>query len=249
MLILLSNDDGVHSHGLLVLKDVLGKNHDVYVVAPDKERTCVAHAITLHKPLRIRQIEEKVFCTSGTPADCVYLGTKAILPATPDFIISGMNSGPNMGQDVNYSGTVAAAMEGAFLGIPSIAVSICARRGFLFSDAAEVTGEILGIIGNLPRNRSVFLNINIPNLPRQSIPGFMVTRLGKRIYNDNVTERIDPRGGKYYWIGGDGDKYEPIEGTDFTAVEKGYVSITPLSLDNTSESSIEMYQKTFRRSL
>ncbi len=247
MLILLSNDDGVLSGGLAALRETLSRNHTVYVIAPERERTCVAHAITLHKPLRVRQMGENIFSTSGTPADCVYLGVKALLPREPDFIVSGINTGPNMGQDVNYSGTVAAAKEGAFLGIPSLSVSISARSDFFFKDAAGITEEIIDIVSGETLSRATFLNVNIPNLPRDQIKGFMVTRLGKRIYNDMVTERIDPRGAKYYWIGGNGERYEPIDGTDFRAIEQGCVSITPLSLDNTSESSIGIYEKYFRR--
>ena len=223
----------------MVLRDRLRRNHTVYVNAPDRERTCVAHAITLHKPLRIKKVEEQVFSTSGTPADCIYLGVKVLLPRLPDLIVSGINTGPNMGQDVHYSGTVAAAKEGAFLGVPSLSVSLSSREGFLFSDAAAVTEEIIDMIGGRPLPDSTFLNVNIPNLPRRQLGGFMVTRLGKRIYNDNVIERTDPRGGKYYWIGGNGERYEPVEGTDFVAVEKGHVSVTPLGLDITSERSMK----------
>jgi 5'-nucleotidase len=245
MVILLSNDDGVLSDGLMLLREVLMEKHTVYVIAPERERTCVAHAITLHKPLRIEDLGEGIYSTSGTPADCVYLGVRGLLPHAPDFIVSGINKGPNMGQDVNYSGTVAAAREGAFLGIRAISVSLSARSRFLFRDAAGITMDIIDIVSALPFTDAAFLNVNIPNLPRERIGGFMVTRLGKRIYNDRVTERIDPRGAKYYWIGGDGEKYEPIEGTDFCAIEKGCVSITPLSLDITSASSIEIFKKYF----
>jgi 5'-nucleotidase len=153
-----------------------------------------------------------------------------------------------MGQDVHYSGTVAAAKEGAFLEIPSMAVSICARQGFLFKDAALVIHEIIDIIKGKPFVTDSFLNVNIPNVPYKKAKGFVVTRLGKRIYNDEVFERVDPRGGKYYWIGGGSDNYEEIRGTDFYAIEKGYVSITPLGLDMTHIDSIKNYKKYFRRS-
>ena len=154
-----------------------------------------------------------------------------------------------MGQDVNYSGTVAAAKEGAFLGIPSIAVSICAREQFLFNDAALITQRIIDIVKNKAFVDGTFLNINIPNIPHNKMNGFMVTKLGKRIYNDEVLERIDPRGGKYYWIGGNSEGYEEMRGTDFYAVEKGYISITPLGLDMTHTGSIKTYKTYFRRSL
>ncbi len=249
MLILLTNDDGIHSKGILTLGKHLSGNHDVYIVAPERERTCIAHAVTLHKPLRVREVSERIFSTNGTPADCVLLGTSVVLSRKPDFVVSGINTGPNMGQDVNYSGTVAAAKEGAFLDIPSMAVSICAREGFLFDDAAGIAALIIDILsgGTLPE--STFINVNIPNLPRTMLKGFSVTRLGKRIYNDIVHERIDPRGGKYYWIGGNGDKYERRRGTDFYAVEKGFVSITPLDLDITNVRSMKTYKNHFRRRL
>jgi 5'-nucleotidase len=249
LLILLTNDDGVHSKGILTLEKHLAKNNDVYVIAPERERTCVGHAVTLHKPLRVREVSKRVFSSNGTPADCVLLGVNTILPRRPDFIVSGINTGPNMGQDVNYSGTVAAAKEGAFLNIRSMAVSLCARENFLFDDAAEVAEMVISALseGELPGG--TFANVNIPNLPRDMLKGFSVTRLGKRIYNDIVHERIDPRGGKYYWIGGNGDNYERRRGTDFYAVEKGFVSITPLGLDITNVRSIKIYKNHFRRRL
>lgn len=249
MLILLTNDDGVHSKGLLALTEIFAKTDDVCVVAPERERTCVGHAITLHKPLRIKQVAAHTYASNGSPADCIYLGIKAILKKKPDIIISGINKGPNMGQDVHYSGTVAAAKEGAFLGIPSIAVSICAREQFLFNDAALITQRIIDIVKNKAFVDGTFLNINIPNIPHKKMNGFMVTKLGKRIYNDEVIERIDPRGGKYYWIGGSSDSYEYMRGTDFYAVEKGAVSITPLGLDMTHTGSIKNYKTYFGRSL
>jgi 5'-nucleotidase len=249
LLILLTNDDGIQSEGLTLLRDSLRTGHEVCVVAPERERTCAAHAITLHKPLRIREMGEKTYATSGTPVDCVLLGVKVLAVGRPDLIISGINKGPNMGQDVNYSGTVAAAKEGAFLGIPSMAVSINARRHYRFADAVRVTEKIVRIVGAHPLADSTFLNINIPDIPIGDMKGFMVATLGKRIYNDKVIRRTDPRGGTYYWIGGDSVAYEPLKGTDFRAVEEGYVSVTPLGLDTTNHSSIHNYKKYFRRVL
>ena len=249
MLILLTNDDGIHSGGIDSLREHLSGEHDVCVVAPERERTCVAHAITLHKPLRMREVSRGAFATSGTPADCVYLGVNVVLDRKPDLVISGINKGPNMGQDVNYSGTVAAAKEGAFLGIPSLAVSLCAREGFLFGDAAKVTCSIIKTLRDKPFPENTFLNVNIPNVPRGQLKGFSVTSLGKRIYTDIVHERTDPRGGKYYWMGGNGESYEHIRGTDFYAVEKGFVSVTPLGLDITNTGSKRIFQKYLRRVL
>ena len=249
MLILLTNDDGIHSEGLLKLREILGKDHEVCVVAPERERTCVGHSITLHKPLRLRKIAENTYASNGSPVDCVYLGTKTILKKKPDMIISGINKGPNMGQDVHYSGTVAAAKEGAFLGIPSLAVSICAREKFFFHDAARAVLRIVEMLRGKSFIKETFLNINIPNLAFEKLRGLMMTKLGKRIYNDSIIERTDPRGGVYYWIGGSAEEYENKRGTDFFAVERGYVSITAFGLDMTYTGSTEKYIKYFGRSL
>ena len=245
LLILLSNDDGIDSEGLTVLKNELARTDEVWAIAPERERTCVGHAITLHKPLRIKEHGHRVFSTNGTPADAILLGVKGLLSAKPDLVISGINKGPNMGQDVTYSGTVAAAKEAAFMEIPSLAVSLDGRKDFLFEEAARTVRELVEKIRVTPLPEQAFLNVNIPNLQRVSIKGFMVARLGKRIYNGKVVERMDPRGGKYYWIGGDGEGFEPIEGTDLFAVSQGFVSITPLHWDMTTYAAMEPFGKMF----
>lgn len=246
MLILLSNDDGVDSHGILALKDALAPGNEVWVVGPDSERTCIAHAITLHKPLRIKDLGERVFSTNGTPADSVLLALRVILPRKPDMVIAGINKGPNMGQDVSYSGTVAAAKEGAFTGITSMAVSLNARSDFLFHDACRSVLDIVERLRSAELPPRTLLNVNIPNIPYDSLRGFKVTGLGKRIYNGNIIERIDPRGGTYYWIGGDGERFEAIEGTDLQAVDKGFLSLTPLHWDLTSYVTMSAYKKLFQ---
>ena len=245
MLILLSNDDGVASEGLQSLRETLSKTDDVWVVAPDSERTCIAHAITLHKPLRIKELGDHVFSTNGTPADSVLLALKVVLPGKPDLVISGINMGPNMGQDVNYSGTVAAAKEAAFAGCVSLAVSLNGRSDFLFRDATRSVVDLIRLVkgNNLPP--STLLNVNIPNLPYEKLKGFVVTSLGKRIYNGNIIERTDPRGGPYYWIGGDGEGFEAILGTDLHAVDSGYISLTPLHWDSTSYAAIDWLKNIF----
>jgi 5'-nucleotidase len=245
LLILLSNDDGIGSEGLIALKNELSRTDEVWAIAPERERTCVGHAITLHKPLRIKEHGDFSFSTNGTPADAILLGVKGLLPRKPDLVISGINKGPNMGQDVTYSGTVAAAKEAAFMEIPSIAVSLDGRKDFLFDEAARTVRELVEKMRANSLREHIFLNVNIPNLLRVSIRGFMVTRLGKRIYNGKVVERTDPRGGKYYWIGGDGDGFEPIEGTDLLAVSEGYVSITPLHWDMTTYAAMETFKSMF----
>lgn len=247
MLILLTNDDGVNSEGLKYLREALSKGNEIYVVAPDRERTCSAHSITLHKPLRITKHSDRVFSTNGTPADCVVLGVKFILPKKPGLVISGINGGPNMGQDIFYSGTVAAAREGAFLGIQSMAVSIDARENFRYEDAVKVVNRIIEKIKESPLLPGIFLNINIPNLPYDKIKGFMFTSPGFRVYEDKVIERIDPRGKKYYWIGSAIDNFKPKRGTDFFAVKNGYVSITPMDSHISESKSKEIIKKTFGR--
>jgi 5'-nucleotidase len=245
VLILLSNDDGVSSEGLQALREALQDDHEVWVVAPETERTCIAHAITLHEPLRLHEVGNRIFSTNGTPADSVLLGLRVVLPQRPELIISGINKGPNMGQDVSYSGTVAAAKEGAFMEVPSLAVSLNARSGFLFSDAVRSVLHIIHTLHSACLPPATFLNVNIPNVPYRHVKGFMVTRLGKRIYNGKIIERTDPRGNSYYWIGGDGEGFLPIEGTDLCVVDEGYVSLTPLHWDLTSFEHIDKFKKIF----
>ncbi len=248
MLILLTNDDGIHAEGILVLRECLSRYHEVCVVAPERERTCVAHAITLHKPLRLREIEKGLLCSNGTPADCVLLGIQVVLDKKPGMVISGINMGPNMGQDVYYSGTVAGAREGIRLGVPSMAVSINARNGFRVGEAAQLVAKLVDIVSTNPPVPETFLNVNIPNIPSRDIRGFMVTRLGKRIYNDAVIERTDPRGNRYYWIGSNADGYQSIRGTDFYALDRACVSVTPLSTDGTP-AALNAYKKILKRGL
>jgi 5'-nucleotidase len=245
LLILLSNDDGVSSEGLHSLREILLKTDDVWVVAPDSERTCAGHAITVHSPLRIHDHGNQIYSTNGTPADCVVLAVNVVLPRKPDLVISGINKGPNMGQDVVYSGTVAAAKEGAFSDVPSIAVSINSRKDFLFEDAARSVSDMVSIFRERMLPPSIFLNVNIPNVPYGKVRGIEVTRLGKRIYNGTIVERHDPRGAKYYWFGGDAGTYEPIAGTDLHTVHEGYISVTPLHWDVTSHGSLEQVRSLF----
>lgn len=245
MLILLSNDDGIDSEGLLALREAIAPGNEVWVVAPEAERTCIGHAITLHKPLRIKDLGDRIFSTNGTPADSVLLALRVVLRRKPDLVISGINKGPNMGQDVSYSGTVAAAKEGAFVGIASLAVSLNGRTDFLFRDACRSVLDIVSKIGAAGLPTHTLLNVNIPNIPYEAIKGLMVTGLGKRIYNGNIIARTDPRGGTYYWIAGDGESFESIEGTDLQAVDQGYLSVTPLHWDLTAYTSMGEYKKIF----
>ncbi len=241
--ILLTNDDGIFSRGLHSLFHALKVLGRVIVVAPDRERSTISHAITLDRPLRIKKEGDDLYAVDGTPADCVNLAINGLLGKRPDFVVSGINLGENLGHDVLYSGTVSAAFEGTLLGVPSIAVSLVARDNFNFEAACEVTVKLIKIIEKYGLPEDTLLNVNVPNLPIKEIKGVKVTRQGKRIYKDAVIEKVDPRGKKYYWIGGDMPGYLEEEGTDFEAVNNGYVSITPLHLDLTNYKALDIIEK------
>jgi 5'-nucleotidase len=238
-LILVTNDDGIYSPGIQILSETLRALGDIYVVAPDRERSAVSHSLTLHRPLHADEIEERVYSVNGTPTDCVNIGVNGILKTSPDLVVSGINKGANLGDDITYSGTVMAAIEARMLGIPSFAISLVASDNFLFQEAANF-GLILAktiLKGGLPKN--TLLNVNLPNLSLSEIKGVRITRQGKRIYGDVVTEMVDPRGRKHFWIGGNELSWEKGEDTDFEAIHKGCISITPLHIDMTNYSAIE----------
>jgi 5'-nucleotidase len=238
-LILVSNDDGVDSPGLHKLAAALEKVGEVTIIAPDRERSAASHALTLHKPLRVTMIRENVFSVNGTPTDCINLGVNHLLPRRPVLVVSGINQGGNLGDDVTYSGTVSAAFEGTLLGIPSLAVSQVAEDNFQFDSAAKIAALLAEHVlkGGLPDG--VLLNVNVPNVSFEQIRGIRLTRQGRRIYNQNtIVEKVDPRGKKYYWIGGDRLSWEMNPGTDFEAIEHLHVSVTPLRLDLTDEAAL-----------
>lgn len=244
-IILLTNDDGINSEGLHVLARELKDLGEVYIVAPDRERSAASHSLTLHRPLRVEKLSENVFSVDGTPADCVYLGVNGILETRPSLVASGINKGGNMGEDVIYSGTVSAAMEGMILGIPSFAISIIGRGDFHFDSAAKFAKRLASEMLRHEWPKDTLLNINVPNLPWDMIKGFKITRQGKRRFNNRIVEKVDPRGKKYYWIGGESLAPEPIEESDYLAVNEGYISITPLHLDLTNYESIGILKKWF----
>lgn len=242
-MILVTNDDGVFSPGVQILAKRLKEIDDVVVVAPDRERSAAGHSMTLHRPLLIEQVKEGIYSVNGTPTDCVNIAVKGLLPETPRLVVSGINKGPNLGDDVTYSGTVAGAIEARILGIPSFAVSLSARSDFLFSTAAEVAVKVARMILDGGMSAGTLLNVNVPNVETAEIRGTVITRLGKRIYHQMSVERVDPRGKKYYWIGGGEPEWECEEGTDFDALGKQLVSITPLHLDLTDYASFERMKK------
>ncbi|HEY6842885.1 MAG TPA: 5'/3'-nucleotidase SurE, partial [Thermoanaerobaculia bacterium] len=234
--ILVTNDDGIYSEGLRKLADALKPLGEVTVVAPDREQSAASHALTLNRPLRMMQLQKDEWIVDGTPTDCVNLAVlKLMKKARPDIVVSGINFGPNLGDDVTYSGTISAAFEGALLNIPSIALSALVGEHFSFDRCAEFAAELTRYVLEQPPNPEIVLNVNFPVA---EFRGVRVTRLGKRVYGEGVVEREDPRGRKYYWIGGDPPTWHAGEGTDFDAIEKGFVSITPLHLDLTHHASI-----------
>jgi 5'-nucleotidase len=228
MKILVTNDDGIRSEGLQVLAETLKAAGEVVVVAPDREMSSVAHALTLHRPLRVEGLGKDTYAVDGTPVDCVNLGVHLLRPDRPGLVVSGINRGENMGEDILYSGTVSAAFEGTIMGIPSLAISLAGRRDFRFQGAADFALRAARFVqkNGLPKN--TLLNINVPNTDPDKIRSYRITRQGKRIYGDVVHEKIDPRGRKYYWIGGNDMSFEKDQGTDFDAISQGHVSVTPL---------------------
>jgi 5'-nucleotidase len=241
-MILVTNDDGVYSPGIQILAKRLRELDTVVIVAPDRERSAAGHSMTLHRPLLIEEIRESVYSVNGTPTDCVNIAVKGLLKETPRLVVSGINKGPNLGDDVTYSGTVAGAIEATILGIRSIAVSLAAREDFRFNEAAEVAFRSAKRILEQGLSEGTLLNINVPNLPLADMQGTRITRLGKRIYHQMTVERVDPRGKKYYWIGGGEPDWEREEGTDFDAIDRKMVSITPLHLDLTDYSSFDRFR-------
>jgi 5'-nucleotidase len=231
--ILVTNDDGIHAAGVRALADAVSGLGDVTIIAPDREQSATSHSLTLHRPLRINRVGENMLAVDGTPTDCVLLGVHGYLKRKPGLVLSGINHGPNMGEDVSYSGTVSAAMEGTFLGIPSIAVSLATWTPQDFDPAKRI---VRSLVGNLVRRglpARLCLNVNIPAVPAEGIRGLKVTRLGRRVYHDVIVEKRDPRGKLYYWIGGEDVTWEHDETSDWNAVQAGYVSLTPLTLELT----------------
>ncbi len=236
-LFLVVNDDGINAPGIKSLHKAVEKFGDVYVVAPAQEQSAQSHAITISEPLRIREIEPHVFAVEGTPADCVLLGMRKILPRKPDWVISGINHGGNLGQDTLYSGTVGAAMEGALNGALAMAISLHGKGEWHFETAEVVLEKLLEKIHLLEIGAKKVLNVNIPNILSENLNGFAFAEPGVKIYDDFIHEKLDPRGRPYYWIGGDFGAYEQISGSDCHLVANGYVTLSVLKAclyDNTA---------------
>ncbi len=233
MHILISNDDGYLAQGIITLAEALQAHARISVVAPDKNRSAASNSLTLDQPLRAVTCDNGFVRVDGTPTDCVHLAITGLLRQEPDMVFAGINHGANLGDDVLYSGTVAAATEGRFLGLPAVAISLVGQDPRHFATAAAVAVTLLHKILAHPLPRDTLLNVNVPDLPLEDIKGYEVTRLGQRHKAEGVIPGLDPRGKTIYWVGPPGAEQDAGPGTDFDAIRRGYVSVTPLQLDLT----------------
>lgn len=239
MKILLSNDDGVYAEGLSVLADCLSDIADIHVVAPDRDRSGASNSLTLSSPIRIKKVDHGFVSVEGTPTDCVHLAITGLLPDLPDMVMTGINSGSNLGDDVWYSGTVAAAMEGRFLGLPSVAISLVGDQCQHYDTAAMVVRKLMHHLQQNTLPAKTILNINIPDIDYEDLQGYRITRLGTRHCAEPMIRQLDPRGHTIYWVGPAGAEQDAGEGTDFYAIGQGCVSITPLKIDITDYAVFE----------
>jgi 5'-nucleotidase len=242
MRILITNDDGIQSPGISAVAHALSAIGEVWIVAPDRERTAVAHAVTLHKPLRLHRVAARTFAVNGTPVDCVNLALLKIMPKPPSVVVSGINQGVNLGDDVMYSGTVSAAMEGTILGVPSVAVSQEGKHVFRFAVGATYAARVVRLVLDQGLPEETLLNVNIPDRPRRAIKGARITCLSRRRFHNPIIEKLDPHGRKYYWIAGERVSWSRSKEADHEAIEDGFVSITPIRLDSTHHGVLDRFR-------
>lgn len=239
MNILVTNDDGIHATGIQELAAAMRTMGRVAIVAPDREQSAVSHALSLHSPLRAFPLGEDIFAVDGTPTDCVNLAIHNLISFRPDLVVSGINRGANLGDDVTYSGTVSAAMEATLMGIPAIAFSLAAAgTGTHYRDAARRALRIVARVGEYGLPDDTFLNVNFPDIPEAEMKPVLVTTQGKRSYEGSIVGNTDPRGNRYYWIGSGEPGFKDIPGTDYHAVRRGHISVTPLHLDLTNHAAL-----------
>ncbi len=247
MRLLLSNDDGIHAPGLAALYEALRDMAEVHIVAPEYERSAVGHAITIYDPLKTKKVYKDGaffgYAVDGTPADCVKLALGALLPEPPDFVISGINLGPNAGISVLYSGTVSAATEGTILGIPSMAISLATFKDPVWDTAKRVAREMVARLQSDGLPQETLLNVNVPNIPLDKLQGTRITRMGRSRYIETFERRTDPRGRAYYWMDGEMALLEDPADTDLQALDDGYVSLTPLGFDLTRHAALPHFEK------
>lgn len=245
-LILVTNDDGVHSPGIISLYKAVRHLGNAYIVAPDRERSAAGHSLTLHRPLKVSQVKEGIYSINGTPTDCVTVAINKILPERPSLVVSGINRGANLGDDITYSGTVSAAVEGTMFGIPSVAFSLPSAKHYNFDTASAVAFKIASYVLKYSLPYDTLLNVNIPNVDKASIKGIRFTRQGKRIYDGAIQETFDPWGEKHYWIGGGKPYWERGNDTDIETLEANYISVTPIHLDLTNYDALSFFKEKWR---
>lgn len=246
-IILVTNDDGVRSPGLLSLFNTMKELGEAYIIAPDRERSAVSHSLTMHRPLKVEELRDHVYSINGTPTDCVAVGINKILPEKPAFVVSGINKGANLGDDITYSGTVSAAIESTIMGIPSFAISLVITKQSSLPLNFEPASNFALKIGRYILDNSLpydtLLNVNVPNVPLNTIKGMKLTRQGKRIYDDSIQETFDPHGEKHYWIGGGRPFWEHGEDTDIQAIQDNCISVTPIHLDLTNYDALKFLKE------
>ncbi len=242
-LILVTNDDGIYAPGLEHLATALESVGEVWVYAPDRQQSGVGHSVSLHRPLRVSEVRERWYMVDGTPTDCVMLAVRDLLYRRPDLVVSGINNGANLGDDVTYSGTVAGAYEGMLLDLPAIAVSDVSYTPKHFETAGQVAEKLAVHVLEHGLPHETMLNVNVPDVPFDELQGIAVTRMGRRDYQDEIIRRTDPRGGEYYWIGGAEPNHQHDIGTDFEAVGRKLVSVTPLHRDVTNYAALDELSK------
>lgn len=240
--ILVTNDDGIQSAGLTALATALSKLGEVWVIAPDRERTAVAHAVTLHKPLRVHQAGSRVYSVNGTPVDCVNLALLKIMPKRPHLLVSGINKGVNLGDDVLYSGTVSAAVEGTILGVPSMAVSQEGRERFRFEVGAHYALRVARLILQQGMPEETLVNLNVPDRPLRTTAGVRITCLSRRRFDNPIVEKVDPHGRNYYWIAGTRVSWSRSKDADHEAIAEGAASLTPIRLDSTHYGVLDRFR-------
>lgn len=241
---LITNDDGIDSPGLEALIQALSSQAECLVIAPDRDNSAVSHSLTMNRPLRVTRLKDGFYTIDGTPTDCVAIGLNKIVKHKPDLLVSGINPGPNLGDDISYSGTVSAAVEGTMYGIPSLAVSLAGEAPYDFTRAAELAAKLAKMILKQGLPKDTLLNANVP--VNDSIKGIKVTRQGRRLWDNAIQETCDPWGRKHYWIGGGTPSPDPGKDTDVYAVSKGYTSVTPIHLDLTSHQGIDHLKNEWR---
>jgi 5'-nucleotidase len=245
-LILVTNDDGINAPGIHALFKAMSEIGDAYIVAPDRERSAVGHMLTMHRPLKVEELRDHVFSANGTPTDCVAIGVNKILPRKPDLVAAGINRGANLGDDVTYSGTVSAAMEGTLLGVPSFAISLAGEKPYHYDIAEPYALEIAGYILETKLPDDTLLNVNVPNKPKDAIKGIRITTQGRRAYDNAIHDIYSPIGEKHFWIGGGKPLWEQGDDMDMQAVIEGYVSVTPVHLDMTNYAALEILRKRWK---